>query len=401
MPIARPIRSLSFVLLAVLAVWTVAPVDAQESLDDIREERRRIEAEEADKAREVDAQAATLGELNAALEVLQANVNAQEARVSDAERRLLAAEAVVHNTNIRIAQLEADVTNLSDRAARQAIGSFVEGTRDQPSALMATDDVNEAVWARQIMETVTDQDTDALELLRVTEEDLALERRLADDAEAEAELIRDELALELAELEADRNAQAEIAAEAEARLEHLLFEQAALEAEGAELAAAEQEELERLAELARRAAAEAPAAPSGGSTPPIPSSGEIVSVRGFQVHQSIASNVAAMIDAASAAGHSLGGGGYRSSASQIALRRAHCGTSNYAIYEMPSSQCSPPTARPGASMHERGLALDLTCSGSLIRSRSNSCFQWLAANASSYGFFNLPSEPWHWSTNGR
>ncbi len=26
--------------------------------------------------------------------------------------------------------------------------------------------------------------------------------------------------------------------------------------------------------------------------------------------------------------------------------------------------------------------------------------QWLAANASSYGFYNLPSEPWHWSTTG-
>lgn len=26
--------------------------------------------------------------------------------------------------------------------------------------------------------------------------------------------------------------------------------------------------------------------------------------------------------------------------------------------------------------------------------------RWLAANAPSYGFFNLPSEPWHWTVNG-
>ncbi len=51
-------------------------------------------------------------------------------------------------------------------------------------------------------------------------------------------------------------------------------------------------------------------------------------------------------------------------------------------------------------MHERGLALDIKSSGSLITSRSNPAYQWLAANASSYGFYNLPSEPWHWSTNG-
>ena len=35
-----------------------------------------------------------------------------------------------------------------------------------------------------------------------------------------------------------------------------------------------------------------------------------------------------------------------------------------------------------------------------ITSRSSSAFQWLAANASRFGFYNLPSEPWHWSTTG-
>jgi LAS superfamily LD-carboxypeptidase LdcB len=52
-------------------------------------------------------------------------------------------------------------------------------------------------------------------------------------------------------------------------------------------------------------------------------------------------------------------------------------------------------------MHERGLAIDFTCNGGgAIGSRSSPCFQWLSGNASSYGFYNLPSEPWHWSTNG-
>jgi hypothetical protein len=27
-------------------------------------------------------------------------------------------------------------------------------------------------------------------------------------------------------------------------------------------------------------------------------------------------------------------------------------------------------------------------------------FQWLVANAYKYGLKNLPSETWHWSTNG-
>lgn len=115
---------------------------------------------------------------------------------------------------------------------------------------------------------------------------------------------------------------------------------------------------------------------------------------------SIADSVASLLQAARADGISLGGSGYRGSDSQVALRRQNCGTSQYAIWDMPPDQCSPPTARPGLSMHERGLAIDFTANGRFITSRSDPGFVWLAANAARFGFFNLPSEPWHWSTSG-
>ena len=90
------------------------------------------------------------------------------------------------------------------------------------------------------------------------------------------------------------------------------------------------------------------------------------------------------------------GGGYRSSDAQIATRRANCGDSYYDIYEKPSSQCSPPTAIPGTSQHEKGLAIDFeNCS-----TRTTTCYKWLAKNAAAHGLKNLPSEPWHWSTTG-
>ena len=74
--------------------------------------------------------------------------------------------------------------------------------------------------------------------------------------------------------------------------------------------------------------------------------------------------------------------------------------SDYAIYEAPSSSCSPPTAPPGTSNHEQGTAIDFTCNGGGTLSSSSSCFSWLKSNAASYGFYNLPSEPWHWSVDG-
>jgi LAS superfamily LD-carboxypeptidase LdcB len=51
-------------------------------------------------------------------------------------------------------------------------------------------------------------------------------------------------------------------------------------------------------------------------------------------------------------------------------------------------------------MHEQGLAIDFTQGGSTLNRGSNG-YQWLRAHAGGYGFYNLPSEPWHWSTTGR
>ena len=128
--------------------------------------------------------------------------------------------------------------------------------------------------------------------------------------------------------------------------------------------------------------------------------GTIVEVRGTRVDGSISANLKGLLAAADDDGLILAGSGYRSSDQQIALRRAHCGTSDYAIYNMASDECSPPTARPGESLHESGLAIDFTCGGVLVTS-TDRCFAFLATNAHTYGLFNLPAEPWHWSTNGK
>lgn len=140
-------------------------------------------------------------------------------------------------------------------------------------------------------------------------------------------------------------------------------------------------------------------APGGGSTP-VEAEGSNLIVDGIAVDASIGPSLRGLLDEAADAGIHLSGSGWRSADSQVALRRSHCGTSAYAIWDMPSDECRPPTARPGSSMHERGLAIDFRCAGLLVR-REDGCFGWLVDNAAAYGFFNLPSEPWHWSVNGR
>jgi len=152
--------------------------------------------------------------------------------------------------------------------------------------------------------------------------------------------------------------------------------------------------------LIRAGAGNPPNSSSSGGGQPTPSV-DTVNVRGIVVARQIEGNVRALLEAADADGVKLSGGGFRPPEKQIELRRKHCGPSDYDIWQKPSSECHPPTARPGRSNHERGLAIDFTYNGRSIKTRNNPGFLWLQANAARFGLRNLASEPWHWSVDGK
>lgn len=105
------------------------------------------------------------------------------------------------------------------------------------------------------------------------------------------------------------------------------------------------------------------------------------------VNSLVSQAVINMIAAAKAQGVTLTlGNSFRSYEEQMAVRARNCR----------GNVCNPPTAVPGNSQHERGLAIDFTaCS-----SRATACYKWMATNGAAYGYYNLPSEPWHWSMSG-
>ena len=120
------------------------------------------------------------------------------------------------------------------------------------------------------------------------------------------------------------------------------------------------------------------------------------------VDASIGGNVQALLNDAHAQGVDIcAKSAFRPYAEQVELRRQNCGDSDHAIFHAPPSSCSPPTARPGTSYHETGLAVDFSCLDGQPMTRESPCFRWLAANAHRYHLHNLPSEPWHWSVTGR
>ncbi len=188
-------------------------------------------------------------------------------------------------------------------------------------------------------------------------------------------------------------AKAEAEAEAEAAA-------AAAAAASTNVSAAGRESAPDAASTSATAASDDEDTDGGGATVTMGTSDsgvQLAYVQGVPVNAHVARQVSAMINAAAADGVSLWiDNSYRSVSLQIELRKQHCGTSYYAVYEMSAASCSPATAQPGHSQHQLGLAIDFNgCS-----SQSSACYRWLAANASRFGYYNLPGEPWHWSTTG-
>ena len=392
----------------------------------LRKERDAFQEEILNQARVVDTATAEVSEVEQALADLELLVAEQRDDVTRAETALegaVLAVAAAERTSGELAERQATLrSQVNDLALQTYIGrdSTVEGS----FGLARTGDIYKAARLQTLIGAAFGDINNTSDRLRALQIDTEVATKALNEAVQQRELLRSEAEVQLEQLLEAVGLQARVVLDAEERLEVRLYESAALAELDAELAneikaeqvnlsrvikaekakRAEEERLRREAERKRREAEEARQRRLLGIAD-APTSinfnkSELTSVWGIRVHESIADKLLALLKHASRDGIRLGGGGYRSLDSQVALRRAHCGTSSWAVYSKPSYQCRPPTARPGASMHERGLAVDFTQNGRALWSNTSG-YRWLKRHAAKYGFRNLPSEPWHWSVNGR
>jgi LAS superfamily LD-carboxypeptidase LdcB len=370
------------------------------------------------------------GDVVDALNNVHGNLRTELRELDAARSRLAAAQDEKARADQAVAASQKRIDELTAQSDGVVVDAFVNPPADSALDAMAAESNGDASLKASIVGLQHDADASVLAGLRDAHDELDARKAAQDDAAQRAGATADDAAAALEDLEAAQSQEAAFVMEVQARLDQNLAEAEALAgidpALAAQLKAQESDIAARLeairtadeqrralqalrkaqAEAAARRAAEQRAAeaaarpgalgPASGSlsTAACPGGGSIT------VDSSLASNLSALLRAASAAGLNMCGGGYRDPAEQVALRRAHCGTSTYAIYEAPSSACSPPTAQPGTSMHEKGLAIDFTCGGGTVQ-RGTACFSWLEGHAGAYGLSNLPSEPWHWSTNGQ
>ena len=424
---------------------------------DPAQRRQEVLERQTELAGEIDLLRASNDDLVGTLTSLDGQLTEQAARVDEAHGRLAGAGAEVAAARAREDLIVADLGRLEQHLRELAVSSYVGPPTDMATVVLLGGPLDELPKRRVLAGVRLEQVTDAIAALEAARAELLALRTRLEAAETDARRAEADQRARLDELALSKGRQQAVFDQVAERLDHALTESdelSFLDASLGEEVRQREEESARLAESLRRSAAEeaqwaastavavagptgaapafapegdvASAEPDAGATTwsppaddgeapaeetpapaPAPSrSYEIVYVDttwvwGIEVATDIAAQLEALLEAAYAEGLELTGSGYRNIVDQIEIRRIVCGPTDYDIWERPSWECSPPVARPGRSMHEKGLAVDFTGpGGDLVRSQASPTFQWLAVNAARFGFYNLPSEPWHWSTTG-
>jgi hypothetical protein len=416
----RSWRWTAFAALALAGTFGMAigsSLDVGAVATDTRTQRSNVRSEQAKVAAKVNALESSQEQVMAALQAMEENVRGQQAVLSEARRQAEVSAAEAAQAERDAAQTTRDLDALRARVARYAVKAYVEPPGEELMRRFEAASAQEDATRNAFLNMQSRSDSDVIDQLRSTKARLEEELARAQAAKSAAETHAAEAEGALQSLSVAQSQQQAYASQVRQRLDETLSDAAFLSRMDAELGR----------QIAAEAAALAKAVggvPSSGSgsgssnttTPPSSGSGtttttppsgnnpyptpSLTTVNGITVASSVADRVRGLLNAAAADGINLSGYGYRDFNAQIALRRQNCGTTQYAIWEMPPDACSPPTARPGYSYHERGLAIDFMANGRFINSRSNPGFVWLAANAGRFGFYNLPSEPWHWDTRG-
>jgi septal ring factor EnvC (AmiA/AmiB activator) len=414
----RPlVTALAFASLIVTSIVVSEPIAAQESPS---AERDQIGDQQALVSIDVNVLQANNVEVGDTLASVRENVQAQQAMLTEAQTVLTAAQTALAAAEAALIDTQTRLDAVNVNADLVVVDAFVNPPVESSLDALTADNLVDATVKQSILHRQADNDAATLGEFQVLQEQLGAEQAEREEAASGAEAAEAEASAAYADVESAVGQQAAFAAEVQRRLDQRLAEADALQntdpelaeqirARETELAAALNELDEEVqAERARQTAAElAELADANKNITGIkPVAGGVADVAcpaggTVQVAGDISASVERLLADAFEAGIGIGicGYGYRDPSDQIRVRRSNCGSSNYAIYQAPSSYCSPPTARPGTSMHEQGLAIDVTAGGGTIGSGS-SAYSWLKDNAANYGLYNLPGEPWHWSVDG-
>jgi murein DD-endopeptidase MepM/ murein hydrolase activator NlpD len=231
-------RYLAAVLAALLVLATSGAfaAEGQESIEDARVERDEVREDKADAARELDAAKAADAEVADALRDVTESINAQQIELDDARRQLAVAVTVAEEAQADVDAADDDRRLIEDKLGSLAVIGFLNGADgNEQDILFGADDPTQALRQATMLQLADTDASDLLEELRAVIEDRAISTSIALSAVDEATLLELEMDGLLAELEDEKEVQAELKAELEVRIEEWRDTVAAIEAEEREL----------------------------------------------------------------------------------------------------------------------------------------------------------------------
>jgi murein DD-endopeptidase MepM/ murein hydrolase activator NlpD len=249
-------QRLAAALLVIVALVASGPVRAQTE-DDLAE----VQDRQAELDARLDVLQADYHDLEAALERTNQRVREQEAAKRAAEQRLEAARAEVTAAQAAVAEMEDEIVVLEDQADEDAVNIYMNP--DPSVAVMDSEDLTTATRREALLATIANSHSDVLDRLEGLRVDLVEAQERAEEAAARVEQERAEVQARLAEYRATQQQQQRLETALEGRIAAVQDEAAALAEEEASIQAA----------LAR--ASQAPTNPDGSVDVPPPSSGQL------------------------------------------------------------------------------------------------------------------------------
>jgi murein DD-endopeptidase MepM/ murein hydrolase activator NlpD len=247
----RPLltKPLLLLLVLVLALGLLSPAGAQSEIEQTREQVRAAQAE-------VDAAQARIDEAQARADAATAEFWAAQEAIYVLEDEMAQIEAQVAETEARLAQIRDEVQQI-------AIDRYMHA--GEPSAIFASDNINDGVIADALATFVSQGRLDVVDEFRLLTDDMRVNTELLEERRAEQTALTEELNdkraiinAELATLAAERDNLAGALTEVQSILGGL---------EEAERQRIEEElRIEREAEAARLAALQPPAAVTPAAT---------------------------------------------------------------------------------------------------------------------------------------
>jgi murein DD-endopeptidase MepM/ murein hydrolase activator NlpD len=278
------------VALAFAAVVPAAPSAAQ-SIDEARSQREANRAEQAEVAKQLDVLHAQESEIRSALDGLDLALGYQQGRVDAARQALHAAQLTAADSQHRYEVTTQEIGAVQARAQSAVVDAYIGGVGSSVDDFLAARDATEASQRRQFLEVVRGRFSDDLDQLRVLRQDQARAKEQADASVAEAAHQQQVLSAALAELDAQRAAQARLEEGLRAKIGDYQARADQLQAAEDELTGVINQHLAEEAAAQARAAGEvAPASvmpkltASSASGFIMPTNGELSSSFGYRRH---------------------------------------------------------------------------------------------------------------------